>query len=65
MLLCVNWKTVINTLKVLQFFKMSVNIYQSRKHNNPEEYMSYLLFNVAPCMLPHLLHNPTHALFTL
>jgi len=23
------------------------------------------LFNVAPCMLPHLLYNPTHALFTL
>ena len=23
------------------------------------------IFNVAPCMLPHLLHNPTHALFTL
>ena len=22
-------------------------------------------FNVAPCMLPHLLYNPTHALFTL
>ena len=23
------------------------------------------IFNVAPCMLPHLLYNPTHALFTL
>ena len=24
-----------------------------------------IIFNVAPCMLPHLLYNPTHALFTL
>jgi hypothetical protein len=24
-----------------------------------------VFFNVAPCMLPHLLYNPTHALFTL
>ena len=24
-----------------------------------------LIFNVTPCMLPHLLYNPTHALFTL
>jgi hypothetical protein len=23
------------------------------------------IFNVAPCMLLHLLYNPTHALFTL
>ena len=23
------------------------------------------IFNVAPCMLPHLLYNPSHALFTL
>ena len=23
------------------------------------------IFNVAPCLLPHLLYNPTHALFTL
>jgi len=23
------------------------------------------VLNVAPCMLPHLLYNPTHALFTL
>jgi hypothetical protein len=23
------------------------------------------IFNVAPCMLPHLFYNPTHALFTL
>jgi len=23
------------------------------------------IFNVAACMLPHLLYNPTHALFTL
>ena len=23
------------------------------------------IFNVEPCMLPHLLYNPTHALFTL
>jgi hypothetical protein len=25
----------------------------------------FTIFNVAPCMLPHLLFNPTHALFTL
>jgi len=24
-----------------------------------------IIFNVAPCVLPHLLYNPTHALFTL
>jgi len=23
------------------------------------------IFNIAPCLLPHLLYNPTHALFTL
>jgi len=26
---------------------------------------SLMIFNVAPCMLPHSLYNPTHALFTL
>jgi len=26
---------------------------------------SICIFNVAPCVLPHLLYNPTHALFTL
>jgi hypothetical protein len=35
LLICVNWKTVTNTLKVLQLFKMSVTIHQSTKHNNP------------------------------
>jgi hypothetical protein len=29
------------------------------------EYHYVIFFNVAPCMLPHLLYNPTHALFTL
>jgi hypothetical protein len=24
-----------------------------------------MIFNVAPCMMPHLLYNPIHALFTL
>jgi hypothetical protein len=24
-----------------------------------------IIFNVAPCILPHFLYNPTHALFTL
>ena len=27
--------------------------------------LKFMIFNVAPCMLPHLLCNPTHALFTL
>ena len=28
-------------------------------------HVSRIRVNVAPCMLPHLLYNPTHALFTL
>jgi hypothetical protein len=32
-------------------------------HNYIKVHFSF--FNVAPCMLPHLLYNPTHALFTL
>jgi hypothetical protein len=36
-----------------------------RRRWGQKEQKLLFIFNVAPCMLPHLLHNPTHALFTL
>ena len=43
-------------------------VHPETDHKVPErenEVWQYIFFNVAPYMLPHLLYNPTHALFTL